>query len=60
MSIEKLMKRKDENIILGIRENGKSLFLFDTLPQSPHPSNPFVSSLKNKNSLFQSRQFIFK
>ena len=32
MSIEKLIKRKDENIILGIRENGKSLFLFDTLP----------------------------
>jgi hypothetical protein len=32
MSIEKLMKKKDENIILGIREKGKSLFLFDTLP----------------------------
>jgi hypothetical protein len=69
MSIEKLMKRTNENIILGIGEKG-GVFLFSLLTSSPsfylignpNPHNPSIHLyfLKKKICSFQSRQSTFK
>ena len=74
MSIEKLMKRTNENIILGIGEKGGvffffmlasslSLFLSFYLIGNPNPHNPpihFYSPKKYINSPLQSKQSTFK
>jgi hypothetical protein len=73
MSIEKLKKRKDENIISGIGEKGESFLLLSDHPLlflslsfyligNPNPHIPPIHlyPLKNKNSHFQNRQFTFK
>ena len=76
MIIEKLKKKKDENIISGVekKKKGEFLFSFKPSPHSPLSLFPFYQikkpnthlptssflSEKKKESHFQSRQSIIK